>query len=88
MSDYWKRGNDGFYYYPDRVGAKQLTSDQHYLIVRCKPDPGKAPVGCNLQVTILADAIQADGVDSTGKPAVEIAWPNVTVQADKTLSVS
>jgi len=75
---YWLQDADGYYYYPDKVGAKQLTAEEHYLIKSCTPGADKAPDGCNLQVTILADAIQADGV-SNGKPVVETVWP-VTVK--------
>ena len=35
---------------------------------------GKAPEGYDLQVTILADGIQADGVGSNGKTPMKDAW--------------
>lgn len=83
---YWFQDADGYYYYPNKVGAKQLTSEEHYLIKSCTPVANEAPDGCNLQVTILADAIQADGV-SNGKPVVETVWTNIKVNANGTLTV-
>ena len=46
---------------------------------------GDATDGCKQQVTILAQAIQAEGVDAEGKRPVELAW-GVTVNADGTIS--
>lgn len=56
----------GFYYYNGVVGAKQSTS---YLINSCKPMEGKAPEGYDLNVEILASAIQAEPAQ-----AVKDAW--------------
>lgn len=56
----------GFYYYNGVVGAKQSTSD---LINSCKPEEGKAPEGYDLNVEILASAIQAEPAQ-----AVQDAW--------------
>lgn len=80
----WQEGNDGYYYYANRVKPGAKTSE---LIKSCSPVEGKAPAGYNLQVTILADAIQADGVDGRSTPAVETVWTNVKVKSDGTLTV-
>lgn len=72
----WQKGSDGYYYYANRVKPGEETS---VLINSCVPADNQAPAGYNLQVTILADAIQADGVDGGNKPAVETVWP-VTVK--------
>lgn len=61
-----KLGN--YYYYNGVVAPNGYTG---YLIKSCTES---APDGYNLQVTILAEAIQAEGVDNNGKPAVEAAW--------------
>jgi hypothetical protein len=64
----WKK-IDGYYYYSKRVSAKGTDSDKTAnLIDRCYPTEGNAPTGCELQVTVLAEAIQADG------GAVSDAW--------------
>lgn len=56
----------GFYYYNGVVGAKQSTGN---LINSCKPVEGKAPEGYDLNVEILASAIQAEPAQ-----AVKDAW--------------
>lgn len=56
----------GFYYYNGVVGAKQSTGN---LINSCKPMEGKAPEGYDLNVEILASAIQAEPAQ-----AVQDAW--------------
>ena len=56
----------GFYYYNGVVGAEQSTGN---LINRCEPVGGKAPKGYDLNVEILASAIQAEPAQ-----AVKDAW--------------
>ena len=56
----------GFYYYNGVVGAKQSTGN---LINSCKPVEGKVPGGYDLNVEILASAIQAEPAQ-----AVQDAW--------------
>ena len=56
----------GFYYYNGVVGAKQSTGN---LINSCKPVEGKVPEGYDLNVEILASAIQAEPAQ-----AVQDAW--------------
>lgn len=64
----WKRGDDGYYYYIEIVEPERDTSN---LV--------KAPIPLsNIQVTVLAQAIQAHGV-TDGTPsvtAVKDAWGN------------
>ena len=67
----WKQIGD-YWYYTKPVAADSLT--EKALIESCAPVAGKAPEGYNLQVTILADGIQADGVASNGKTPMEDAW--------------
>ena len=76
-SNGWFQVGD-YYYYKDPVpkggSAKNLLT---------ATEKENAPAGYHLQVTILAEAIQADG-QSSGTPAVETVWP-VKVNSDKTL---
>lgn len=67
--DWFQVGN--YYYYPVPVAPKGETGN---LIDECKPVEGK-----NLQVTILAEGVQAGGADADGTPAVELAWKTVTI---------
>ena len=70
-SNTWKKIGD-YWYYTKPVAADSLT--EKALIESCTPVAGKAPEGYDLQVTILADGIQADGVASNGKTPMEDAW--------------
>ena len=70
-SNTWKKIGD-YWYYTKPVAADSLT--EKALIESCAPVSGKAPEGYDLQVTILADGIQADGVGSNGKTPMEDAW--------------
>ena len=74
----WVTGSDGYYYYTSPVAADDTTG---VLIKSCTEITGKAPVGCNLSVEIMAEAIQ-----SVPEEAVEDAW-GVTVN-NGTLSVN
>ena len=81
----WFLGSDGFYYY-EKIVAPYGTSDDKDktkpLINSCTEVEGRTPAGYHLQVTILADGIQAKGTDGNGTPAVKLAWPAVTVNGD------
>lgn len=63
-TDWTQQG--GFWYYNGVVGAKQSTGN---LINSCKPVERKAPEGYDLNVEILASAIQAEPAQ-----AVKDAW--------------
>ena len=71
----WVTGSDGYYYYTDAVDSKGKTG---VLIKSCTEITGKAPVGCNLSVEIMAEAIQ-----SVPDKAVHEAWPVVTANSGK-----
>lgn len=62
----WFLGTDGIYYYTKPVGPKDSTSN---LLKDPIKQPEDAPDGCHLEVTVLAESIQA--APST---AVEGAW--------------
>ena len=72
----------GYYYYTSPVEADTSTEN---LINSITLDD--ATDGCIQQVTILAQAIQAEGVNADGKKPVELAW-DVTVNADGTITVN
>ena len=57
----WDIGTDGFYYYNASVGAGEPTTN---LITRCaKLTNANKPDGYDLSVEIIAESIQADGMD-------------------------
>lgn len=60
----WVKGDDGFWYYTAAVNANDTTSQLIQTLT-----PGTAPNGYQLQVQILATAIQADPPE-----AAETAW--------------
>lgn len=78
----WVKGSDGYYYYTKVVEESDGTPALFGEAIKIPTDPN-GEYALNLQV--LAEAIQADGVDSNGTPAVETVWP-VTVGTDGTLS--
>lgn len=69
------RSADGFYYYTggDPKGVVP-AGEEKQLIDTCKPSVAAPAEGYDLQVTILAEAIQADGKTSNGTKAVVDAW--------------
>ena len=68
----WVKGGDGFYYYKKIVKVGESTSPVFTSAITIPTD---AVNGYELNVQILAEAVQAEGVDSaTGKTPVEIAW--------------
>lgn len=66
----WKRNGD-YWYYKSAVPSKGSTTN---FIDYCAPVKEQQPSGYTLQITVLADAVQADGVDSDGEKAVVKAW--------------
>jgi predicted ribosomally synthesized peptide with SipW-like signal peptide len=81
----WVKGTDGYYYYKVKVAPTGSTEVMLEPITVTDPNNN----GNHLQVTILAEGIQADGVDSSNTPAVEVAWGNVvSVNANGTLTVA
>lgn len=76
----WFRGSDGIYYYRTPVAPKDSTAN---LLQEGKPiTQENAPEGCHLEVTVLAESIQA--APST---AVEGAWTAVKVGPDSRLTL-
>lgn len=78
-SGWFKCETDGFYYWNSKVPAGKSTG---VLIKELKQSE---TTDRHLHVEILAEAIQADGVDSNGKRPVELAW-GVTVANNGTIS--
>ena len=74
ITDNWFLGSDGNYYYKMPVAPDGLTEnllkDKHPIT---EPTEGK-PTGCHLEVTVLAESIQA-----APSKAVEGAWTAVKV---------
>ena len=68
----WVKGGDGFYYYKKIVKVGESTSP---VFTSALTIPTDTVNGYELNVQILAEAVQADGVadDGVTKP-VEIAW--------------
>lgn len=56
----WEQGTDGFWYYTKSVPADGVTTA---LITSCTKT-GKEPVGYDLSIEILAESIQAEGMDA------------------------
>ena len=66
----WTKASDGFYYYKKAVPAGGMTD---VLITECKLAEGAtAPDGYYLNVEILGQAIQSEGI--TGMAGVSDAW--------------
>lgn len=69
----WNPGDDGYYYYSGIVNPGDPT--ENLIDSLSKNDtPADVPSIYDLQVTILAEGIQAKGADSSGKTPVELAW--------------
>ena len=72
-SDQWTQGTDGYYYYNSEVPATAGHDYTGVLITSIAPK-GTAPTGYTLQVTIIAEGIQSQGMSATGaKNAFAIA---------------
>lgn len=68
----WVEGSDGFWYYKEPVAAGFSTG---VLLTDCKPlETANIPEGAALSVEILAQSVQAQGVDENGTKAVVLAW--------------
>lgn len=82
----WTKGLDGYYYCKSPVSCDEDNNDSPVLINSCVKGSTTPPTGYDLQVTILAEAIQADGETSDDTPAVTDAWGVAVV--DGKLSVT
>ncbi|MBQ2887848.1 MAG: hypothetical protein IJE29_02855 [Firmicutes bacterium] len=69
----WQQGADGFWYYTSPVPAGDSTEN---LIASAtvKTDSAGYNAGYKMNLQILAQGIQADGVDSNDETPVELAW--------------
>ena len=79
----WEKGPDGYFYYPVALEPGETTT---ILIssITALPD-AEIPEGYTLNVQLLAQYVQKDGVaDDTGRPLVESCW-NVTVDSNGVL---
>ena len=69
----WILHTDGYYYYTEAVAPGDATETP--LFASAIEEPNDGPEGCHLQVTILAESVQADGMTDDGtKKAVKDAW--------------
>lgn len=75
----WVLKADGCYYHTAPVAIGGVTGNllENSAII---PDMAAYP-GTHLEITVLHQAIQAEGMNPDGKPAVEDAW-GVTLDAD------
>ena len=85
----WIKGSDGFYYWPNPVEPDKYTG---ILIDSCDAVEANQPTDCILSVSILSQAIQADGTfvkNGVTKTPVQDAWSSgvAGVSADGTLSI-
>lgn len=76
----WFLGSDGIYYYKMPVAPDGKTEN---LLKADSPitEPADKPAGCHLEVTVLAESIQA-----APSKAVEGAWTAVKVGSDGSLT--
>lgn len=73
----WFLGTDGIYYYKKPVAAKGETTN----LLQKPIEQKDAPTGCHLEVTVLAESIQA-----APSAAVEGAWTAVKVDSNGNLT--
>lgn len=78
----WFRGSDGIYYYRTPV-APGKTTDNLLQKDKSITEPTDKPEGYHLEVTVLAESIQA-----APSQAVESAWPAVKVGSDSNLTAA
>lgn len=78
----WVKGADGYYYYTTPVAAGATTNP---LFAEATVKADKTPAGCTMNLQVLLQMIQAEGVDENDKKPVELAW-GVSVNADGTIS--
>ena len=80
----WTNELGGYYYYKGKVSPKSSEPNNvtGVLFTDCKLKEGITPPdGYTLSVEILAQSIQADGVDSNNKTPVELAWGEAAANA-------
>ena len=77
----WVDGKDGYFYYTKPVAEKGKTGE---LISSAYPTAGTT---YKLQIEIMAQTIQADGVDAKGNKPIELAW-NVDIENGKLIAAT
>ena len=77
----WVDGEDGYFYYTKPVAEKGKTGE---LISSAYPTAGTT---YKLQIEIMAQTIQADGVDAKGNKPIELAW-NVDIENGKLIAAT
>ena len=80
-TDNWIVDSEGIYYHKAAVAPQSDTSELISEIVQLQ-----SKNGYNLHVEILAEAIQAEGTNTDGTPAVELAWTDVEVDSSGKLA--
>lgn len=63
----WLKGNDGYWYYKDILGASQVT-EELFTQVAFDKDMGNDYMNCQFSITVSAEAVQSDnnGVPENG----------------------
>lgn len=74
LANGWVQGDDGYYYWTKIVPATSGTDVTGVLITEAKVLKAAPVAGYSLSVEILAQTIQADGVDEKGNKPIELAW--------------
>ncbi len=83
-TEQWVKGEDDFYYYTNKVKSNDVTTN---LFTKCHMlENANIPDGFELSVEILAQGVQADGVNDKNEHPVELAW-GVLVKDDGTICV-
>ncbi|MBR4410009.1 MAG: hypothetical protein IKT31_01685, partial [Firmicutes bacterium] len=88
LSDGWVKGADGYYYYTQPVAPNNGVTS--VLFTGCAPLA--SPEGLKLSVEIMAQTIQADGMDGSTPVVVEVWGPKengsvVSVADNGTLTI-
>lgn len=81
----WVKGNDGYYYYKKPLAAANKTDDTDLTENLFNKAEAKENDPYHMNLQVLLQMIQAEGVNAEGKRPVELAW-GVTVNADGTIS--
>ena len=72
LNSNWLKASDGFYYYKNPVGAGDST--ENLIAQGSSITLNNAADGCVMYVDVLAQSIQAEGVDTDGIKPVVLAW--------------
>jgi hypothetical protein len=67
-------GADGYYYFPAPVDAESNVTRKIVIKNPVKTGTDTAPKGYTFSVTVIAEGIQAQGIDPNQIPAIESVW--------------